>query len=344
MKPIQTILCAAFTLPLTLALAAVADDVSFHPASSTKVEKELRIEAELQLKDLSASMNGEPMPGEMLDQLAAQSILLSLGVDVTETFVATKNGAPTDLLRSYDKVTTTMEIGDEVQEPESANELEGKTVRFLWDEDAAEFKKSFHESNGDDSLLESLIDDMEVRALLPGKKVSADDTWEVDGDKLTALFFPGGVAGGVSSDGDGPDVDAMSEAMAEQFAEAFKDFRVRCTYKGSRESDGKQVGEIAFTYDGNGSLDLGSVLDELSGSFGPGAEDMDITADATLKLKGEGTLLWDLATGSLHSYEMQADVGLGFNLQLRTSQQGQQFEFALGGELGGDVTWEMTRP
>ncbi len=344
MKLIHTILLASLTLPLTLGLAAVADDVSFHPASSTKVEKELRVEAELQLKDLSATMNGEPLPGEMLDQLGAQSILISLGIDVTETFVATKDGAPTDLLRSYDKLTTTMEIGDEAQEPDSANELEGKTVRFLWDDEASEFKKSFHESSGDDSLLESLIDDMEVRALLPGKKVSTGDTWEVAGEKLTALFFPGGVAGGVSAGDEGPDVDAMSEALAEQFAEAFKDFRVRCTYKGSREDDGKQVGEIAFTYDGKGSLDLGSVLDELSGSFGPGAQEMDITSDATLSLKGEGTLLWDLGTGLLHAYEMRADVGLGFNLQLRTDQQGQQIEIAFSGELGGDVTWDLTRP
>lgn len=343
MKLTHTILLASLTIPLTLAFAVVADDVSFHPASATKVEKELHVEAELQLKDMSATMNGEPLPGEMLDQLGSQAILLSLGIEVTETFVATKDGAPTDLLRSYDKVTTTMEFGDETQEPESANELEGKTVRFLWDDDALEFKKSFHESSGDDSLLESLIDDMEVRALLPGKKVSADDTWEVAGEKLTALFFPGGVAGGVSDGGEGPDVDAMSEAMAEQFAEAFKEFRVRCTYKGSREVDGKQVGEITFTYDGKGSLDMGSVLEEVAGSLGPGAGEMDITADATLSLKGEGTLLWDLATGLLHAYEMRADVGLGFNLQLRTEQQGQQLEFGLTGELGGDVTWELTR-
>jgi hypothetical protein len=116
-----------------------------------------------------------------------------------------------------------------------------------------------------------------------------------------------------------------------------------CTYKGARDADGTQVGEIAFTYDGNASLDLDPILDQARGIFGDEAPEMDFDASATLNLKGEGVVLWNLATGTLHSYEMRCDLGLDVSVQMHMEQQGQQIDFSLAGALGGDITWEMAR-
>jgi len=336
---------AALVIPLTLGLAFVADDLSFHPAKDHKSQKELRIDGEFRVKEASFTVNGEPMPGEMIDQVTSQDMLLSLAIDATETFLATKDGLPTDLLRSYDKIEAKFEVGDEPSEPEAANDLEGKVVRFQWDDKASEFKKSFHESKGDEALLESLIDDMEVRALLPAKKVATGDTWEVDAEHMTALFFPGGLGTNAAGDAsDGPDLDAMGEEMAKQMEEAFKDFKVTCTYKGTRDAEGTRVGEIAFTYDGKASLDLDPILQQAQDAFGgEGVPEMDFTATATMALKGEGVLLWDVASGVLHSYEMKSNVELDMSVQIHAEQEGQQFEVSLSGAIGGDVTWELAR-
>lgn len=335
---------AVLAIPLTLGLAAVADDVSFHPAKDAKSQKELRIEGEFRVKDASFTVNGDPVPAEVLDQIKSQELLLSLAVDATETFLSTKDGAPTDLLRSYDKIEAKVEVGDETKSPEKANELEGKVVRFQWDDKGSEFKKSFHESKGDEALLENLIDDMEVRALLPAKKVSEGDSWDVAAEHMLALFFPGGLASGAGdSSGDGPDMDAMGEEMAKQMQEAFQEFKVTCTYKGSHDAAGTKVGEIAFAYDGKASLDLDPILRKVQESIGEGAPEMDFSATASMSLKGEGTLLWDVATGLMHSYEMKSDLGLDVNIQVHGDQDGQQFEVSMSGSLGGDVTWDLAR-
>lgn len=344
MRPSRPYVLAVLAIPLTLAFAAVADDVSFHPAKETKSAKELRIEAEFRVKEASFTMNGEPMPGEMMDQIASQEFLLSLAIDATETFTATKDGKPTDLLRSYDKMEAKFEAGDETNTPDKPNELEGKVVRFQWDDKASEFKKSYHETTGDDAALENLIDDMEVRAILPTKKVSEGDTWEVAADDLMALFFPGGIAAGAPEESaDGPDMDAMGEEMAKQLEEAFKEFKVACTYKGARDAGGTRVGEIAFQYDGKGSLDLDPILEQAKDAFGDGAPEMDMSATCSMNLKGEGVLLWDLATGTMHSYEMKSNFGLDISIQIHAEPEGQQIEVALSGSIGGDVTWDLSR-
>ncbi len=343
MKHSNAYFLAVLGIPFTLGLAALADDVSFHPAKDFASQKELRIDAELAVKEASISFNGEPVPADSIEQLTAQQLMLSIAIDVTETFRATKDGAPVDLLRGYDKIELKLEIGDEVQEPEGDNDLEGKSVQFLWDAKESEYKKSFHESKGDDALLESLDADMEVRALLPDKKVGEGDTWDVSGDDLAALFFPGGIAaGGGDGSGEGPDVEAITDEFAKQLETAFKEFKVTCTYTGTRDAAGTKVGEITFVYDGKASLDLDPILKQAE-EMGGGGIDMEFSSSASMTLRGEGALLWDLATGVMYTYEMKAELGLDVNIEAHAQQEGMEFDVSMSGSIGGDVTWAMTR-
>lgn len=343
MKHTNAYFLAVLGIPLTLGLASLADDVSFHPAKDLASQKELRIEAELAVKEASMTFNGEPVPGDSIEQLTAQQLLLNIAIDVTETFRATKDGAPVDLVRSYDKLELKVEIGDEVEEPEGDNDLEGKIVQFLWDAKESEYKKSFHESKGDEALLERLDADMEVRALLPDKKVGEGDTWDVSGDDLAALFFPGGIASGAGdASGEGPDMGAITDELTKQLETAFKEFKVTCTYKGARDAAGTKVGEIAFVYDGKASLDLDQLLQQAEELNGSGL-DMEFSSSASMTLRGEGALLWDLATGVMHTYEMKAELGLDVSIEAHAEQEGRQFDVSMSGTIGGDVTWAMTR-
>jgi hypothetical protein len=334
---------ALIAIPLVLGLASVADDLSFHPAKDLASKKELRIEAEMRIEDVSASFNGEPIPAEAVEQMTSSEMLLSLAVDVTETFAATADGEPRDLRRTYDAASMAFEFGDEVQESEENDDIRGKTVRFLWDEEEGAFQKSWHESQGDDDLLESIEVDMEVRALLPAKKVAEGDTWEVAGSKLSGVFFPGGFPAPDADAAEGPDLEALQEEFAAQLEAAFAEFKVLCTYKGAREADGVQVGEIAFQYDGKATLELGDMIRRVAEEMGDEVPPFDITASASFEIAGTGVLLWDLASGTLHSYEMSAKPAFDISIEVSGDANGQSIDFSMSGRLAGDVTWELAR-
>ena len=96
-------------------------------------------------------------------------------------------------------------------------------------------------------------------------------------------------------------------------------------------------------YDGKASLDLDAVLEQAEALGGDGGPEMDYTSSASMSLRGEGTLLWDLATGVMHTYEMKAELGLDVRIEAHADQDGMKFDVSISGSLGGDVTWAMTR-
>ena len=127
------------------------------------------------------------------------TITLELAVGVTEKLAGVKDGRATDLLRTFDSIHGKAEAGEESSE-ESFSDMEGKTVRFLWDGEKSEYKKSWHECTGKDEILNTLSPDMDVSALLPAKKVAKGDKWEVGGSKVLSLLMPGLQPGSVDLD------------------------------------------------------------------------------------------------------------------------------------------------
>jgi hypothetical protein len=330
-------------VPFLLALAPSADELSFHPAKDAKSKKTLAIEVELNVKDASFSVNGDPMPAEALDQIKSQALLLDLSVGATETFLASRDGRPVDLVRTYDDLKASVEMGDNQQTLDEVKEFEGKSVRFTWNDKEKAYDKVWHESKGEDAALEDLIDDMEVRALLPDRKVSSGDTWDVPAKDLEPLFLPGGMLSPKGKD-DAGEFDEIAEGVGKQLEDAFKDFKVVCTYKGAREEGGVRVAEVTFRYDGKARVDLAPILQKIQEKEGgEGMPEMHFTANCGLDLKGEGTLLWDLGTGTLHSYTMNADVGLDVSVEMSGEQEGQSIEVSMSGSIGGTVGWTMKR-
>ncbi len=344
MNPRRSSLLLLLAIPGTLGFALLADELTFHPEKDATSQKKLTIEAEFNVEDASFTMNGEPMPDEALDEIKAQALIVNLAMGVTETFKSTKDGRPLDLLRRYDDLSVSVEFGDESEDLAEAKAFEDKTVRFRWNEEEKAYDKSFHESSGDESALADLIDDMEIRVLLPGKKVAVGDTWEIPANDIGALFFPGGVPMTDDGSGEGVEFQDVTDAIGKQIEDSLKDFKVLCTYKGTREVGGVRVGEVAFTYDGNCRIDLEPLLRKIEEEQG-GSDDAELsfTASAGMELKGEGSLLWDLKAGVLHSYSMQAKPHFDVSIEASVSAGNQQFELSMSGAIGGNVAWEMSR-
>ncbi len=340
MKLSRLALLACTPLPLLLALSLPADELSFHPAANVEAPKTLQIDMEMNIKEMSFTMEGQPVPGDPLAQVTENALIVNMIVGVTEKYVETKDGKPVMLLRTYDKLKLDTEFGDDSSEVDSFKEPEGKTVAFKWDEEEGEYTKSYHESDGDEEELKDLDVDMDLRALLPDKKVSKGDTWDVPASKLGAVFLPGGMISKTTGEEEQEAMEKVRAALEEQFMAALKDFKVTCTYKGTKDDEGTNVGEIAFTYDGKMKLDLGSMIEEvIDSNRQEGMPDMDVKANLGVGLKGEGTLLWNQAAGHLHNFEMHADADMDIDMAVAVQMGDTTQNMALTGQAASKINW-----
>ena len=332
--------------PLLLALAPVADEITFHPQANAGIVKALALDLDLHVEDVSMTVNGQAMPPEANGGLECKDVLVDLAIGVTEVYVASRDGRPVDLLRTYDDVSFSAELGDEASEPEAPG-IEGKTVRFRWNEDSKVYDRSYHESEGDAEKLKALSDDMDLRVLLPAKGVAVGDTWEVSGAALLPLFLPG--FGGGEIDGSafgGGEGGAIGEAIQEELGpqlESFaKELKVKCSYAGRSTVDAVDVAEIRFEFDAAPKLDLAGLLERIAEMQEGDVPELDVVATLGFGLEGDGALFWDQAAGHMRSFEMRSDVTVSAEVDASAEENGQSFEIALEIGLGGKATWKMS--
>lgn len=336
--PTARALLANLAAPLLLATALPSDDLTFHPKAGSEVKKQLQVEIELKPESIEFSMNGEPMPDGSIDGLD-ESVMIHLAVGVTEKFVESKDGRPTDLLRTFDELSLRGKSGSEDEEAPDFDRLEGKTVRFRWNEAGDAYERSFHESEGDDILLLNLSDDMDLRALLPAKDVAEGDTWEVPGSSFLPIFLPGGLPGDIATDEDAGPLRAVVEEIQGEFEKLLQSAKLTCKHGGTREEEGQRVAEIRFTITGQGELDFSKALETLAQE-----EDVAPTIDATatIELDGEGKVLWDLSAGRVHTFDMRIGSKIAVDVSAEADMEGESFQFAVEGKVAASGTWKLT--
>ena len=71
-----------------------------------------------------------------------------------------------------------------------------------WDDEEQTYYSEFDGDDADESLLEGLLEDIDLRAFLPTEEVDVDDEWEVDTSTLGPVLLPGGALGFYSQDWD----------------------------------------------------------------------------------------------------------------------------------------------
>jgi hypothetical protein len=226
-------------------------------------------------------------------------------IDVTDEYVAMGKGRPSKLSRTFDKLEATEiqharsdeggedadEGGDHEKHRESA--LEGKTVLFTWNDDSESFAAHFPKDEGDAALLEDLVEDMDLRSLLPKGKVAEDESWDLDPKALDLVFNPGGDLKLKDEDGSDDSDDGIDKAIRKNMGG-----KAHGTWKGVSEEGGKKLGTIAIT------ADLVSEGDVDSKGEIPGKTHFK------LKLDLEGELVWDLAGGHFRSFHIGGKVEL----------------------------------
>jgi len=324
-------------------LGFAADELLFRPKADHELKKELRIDVEIKPEKVDFTVNGESMPPENLGVSSDVAAKVKLVVAATDKYVQSKEGRPTDLLRTFDDLDLSFEAGEDQEDAPDFDELEGKTVRFQWNGDSESYDKSFVESEGDEALLGRIIEDMDVRVLLPGKKVVEGETWEVLGDRLLPLFLPGGLPGEIGSESDREEMQTALDELRSALGKFQEDFKIACKYKGARDEGGVRVGEIDFTLRNTGKADLSRMIQTISAM-----EESDIhpevDAQADIDLDGSGILLWDVAAGRIHSLSMHAEASLDLDIKANFDVEGENFDLSVKARFACNADWALRSP
>lgn len=329
-------------LPLVLAFAPRADKVTFAPQDDAEVSREFSLKAALYVDDLRVVVDGQEMPVPT-DELSG-GILIDLAMEVADRFVKSGEGRVLELVRTYEKIRG--EAGPE-GETEAMTDIDGlvdKPVRFRWNAEDEDYDVTYADDKaaGKPELLDGLAPDMDFTMLLPEDEVAKDAKWSVRGENVALMFFPGGVPGSMPDDPSGVG-KMIEEALETQFAEAFRDFEVACTYQGARDEGGTRVGEIAFSYQGKARIDLTDILRSVIEAQASEIEvQIDITASLGLEFEGSGTLLWNLAAGHAHTMNMTSEMVLMLEAEADIEAMGEQHSGEVSLEASANVQWNMT--
>lgn len=330
------------------AFAAPDDRLEFAPEEGSTLTKTFTTTGSFALDDFSMTMNGEEFDPAMmgaevdLDDISVEG---SFTLVVTDEYIGVSDGQPTELLRTYDSLSAEFEAGTGESGAEDAEEIEGAVVRFKWNDDEGAYDRVLEEGGEDaeEEDLAMLAEDLDLRALLPSRAVSADATWTVDSDELGALLLPG------------VDVSAAQERMMEEMGEEipidmseyvdgmFEEMAITCTYAGMRDVDGTEVAVIELASELEGSFDLTDILmAAIEEEMGDVGMEMDIAIVIDYAMELEGELLWNAAAGHAHSMQFDAETAVDLVGEMYMDMMGEEMDMTFNAEMSGEISREVT--
>jgi hypothetical protein len=337
-------------LPLTLAFLSPLDTVRFGPKSGTEVKKSMTVGLEMNIEELNFVVDGEEMPPEALGEALDQAFVMEVVQTVTDKYIKVKEDQVEELIRSYDSMQVTLEMGEEVTEETGTEGLAGKQVRFVRNDKTGAYDKEWFECEGEEQMLKSLSEDMDMRRLLPSGSVKPDQEWKLEGKDMGVLMWPG-ITSAEDIDLSQADLDAQQAELAQmmmddlgpRFEEALQGMKIGLKYVGVREVEGVELAEIAINIDGTMSMDMGELIEKIAASQGgEQMEGADITLTMTMGMKGEGALLWNNQNGHLHSYKLDATMDFAINGDLDVDVQGESHSASATIKLVGKANWDLS--
>jgi hypothetical protein len=345
MKTLSQLAPSLWCAPLLLFVGPLADTVAFHPADGTSISKESEVHVTFELGDITAEVDGQDMSDNIPGDFDGA---LDIAMSWTDKYVAVdkEKQRPTDLIRTYDSLSGEYDVSaageSESGDIKEIDALVDHSVRFKWNAEKSAYDISFHECSGDEKLLASQTDDLDLRAILPDKAVSEGDTWEVDGSKLGSMLF--GKLDAAQIPDDNPMADVIRNEVLPQIEKLAKTFKVHCEYKGQREDGSSKLGVIAMRLEGGGTIDLANAIQSAIEAQAPeGVEfDLDIRSAALdTKLEGKGECLWNLAAGHVHAASSDVEFSATFDFDASVDVQNEQHSMKANVELPGKIAWKL---
>lgn len=317
--------------PLVLANDRAADKVSYQPKTGDTLTKQVVVENELELEDMTMEMDGQDM-SEMAGQIE-MAMKTSMKLSVTDQYEAMADGRPGKLKRSFEEISSNTHVsgsnpmaGNEEKDIPLSSELEGTTVVFTWDEEDSAYAVAFDgDQKGEEELLEDLEENLDLRGFLPSGEVAEGDTWEIPADAVKAALAPGGdiklrpESGGDSMGG----MDQFSQNdMIGDLEGSFG-----ATYSGTREDEGVRVAVIKLKLDAKSAQDMTDRMDDLKEQMKgqmPEGLDVEISSfDGEFEYEAEGELLWNVEAGVVHGLHLSGEVRMIIDMSMNMTMGSQ---------------------
>lgn len=338
------VLPALLASPLLLALEPRGDALTFHPAKDSSLTKVSEMSLSFEIGDISMIVSGNDMSNSIPADVGGD---MTMNMTWTDKYVDTQDGKPMELIRSYGDMEGSMEMGGggetENNEIPEFDALSGKSIRFKWNAEKNAYDIAYHECEGEEKNLIGQQADMDFRWALPTKEVAVGDKWTVSTEFMREML-----ESMKNSDfgEDGAEVAAiMQDELFPQLEKLIDKIKASCEYKGTRDEEGVNAGVVAMTFEGEGTLDLKSMLESVMAAQMP--EGMDIQfevskAELTFKITGKGELLWDIASGHIVSAEQEAEFTVNFGLDASVDAQGQNQSIEAEVEVPGKFSQTVT--
>ncbi len=324
----------ALTLSLLMAASHRGDAVRFQVAEGSSLSRSLTVGMTLNMDGGTMSFMGQEqeMPAD------DEPLELDMSIEVTDQFKKVDEKGVAVLARTFDTIAFENSGDDEGIED---LELEGETVYFTRGE-GGEYVKTLGEDGEESDSLAGLRMDMDLTGLLPSGEVEAGAEWEAKSGKLWTVFLPGGLP---YSDDEEALPSVLGNIALPLLAEGAEDFAINCTYVGQTEEEDLKLGEIKFEFEGSTSGDVAELIMAIAEAMGEGEEagmPEDIAADAEIEFTGSGTLMWNLAGGHAHSFEMTLEPSVTVDMAMSQDMGDQVIDIEVSIEFSGDLTWNMT--
>ena len=293
------------TLALPLLVAPDLEGVTVE--ADTTVTKTFTNVLSMEVVDLEVSIDGEDQDIPE-DQQPKISISDEEEVVFEDKYVAVADGKPTEILRTFttliDNSSETVAVpgSDEFEKSEEGeSELEGETVRFLWDAEAEEYEVSFAEDDDQDaSLLEELEADADFLFLLSDEEMEVGASWEVDALAFDRISSPSGNLKSISPDSD--------EELDDAFSESFRD-NLEGTFEGTYKSLEEGVATIVYEGEVTTAFEI-----ESTGEGAP-PQTFELTFTFT------GTLLWNVEKGVASEFQFDGDVEMRVGVEITRGER-----------------------
>jgi len=357
MKNLSWTLLGLLAAPLLLSALPTRDTIAFAPEDGTSVTVTFLTTSEMTLDDMQMLMNGQEnamMPSIEMDMITTTEN------QFTDTYERMAKGQPARLKRTYDSIQTaingetTMEMMGEEQSEDLAgsgtSELEGVSVLFNLKD--GEYIKSWPEGEeGDDELLEDLLEDVSLRRMLPEGDVSEGESWDIDLSIMLDLLAPGGdlsleleMEGGDNAMSLGPDTDMMSDIR--EMLGGNMDGAITGKLTGYRDVEGARVAVIEIDIEVDCTTDMVDMMREkIEESLPPEAGvEVDLSSvDVSYVMEGDGELLWNASAGHIAGVSLEMEVAMSMEMAMGMDAGGQQMDMEMAMEMSGttEVTVEV---
>lgn len=320
---------------LPIGLLALAGG-ALHREEPTRFDKRFVQHSELELAELSMSIDGPDGPQEMEGEAPKMKIVDDETIEFTDERVKVEDGHIRDLRRSFKTIDNTQsyeieeEDGSETDETTNESDLLGKTVRFSWDSEEERFDVAWHECEGKDVILESLVEDADFRAWGPtSKDVSVGDTWKIDAAEYCNLQEPSGPMGYVAKGTDEePELDDASKQLRENTT---GEIQATCTEL--RDEDGRKLCVIKL----EGEVQSKSQVEREATDEAPAGES---GMETGVKLEGE--LIFDLGLRQFVALDVDSEQSLTFIEKQTAEFDGQEISFTQKRRFEGKKTYRFT--